>query len=206
MEQGKPQERVFGPLEVAKDLGVSSSGLRRLALIYERVYGQLPRDPRLGRMWTLEAIGRLEEARAEVQKGRAVSVEAALAALRAGMEPASPVVRGATIQEEPLAALLLEIKSLREAVEEQNRLLSEQGRRIGGLEEENRLLRESIVFEEQEDLTEQIPRNWMLDQTQSYNPEDYSASLEGEEPSKADPEDINQEKHRPPWWKRLFGR
>src|SRR3712207_1696283 len=88
----QPSE-VYLPEDVAKRLGISSAGLRRLAVIYERVYEQLPRSPNRGRLWTGDAVERLESARLAVQQGRAVSVEAALAGLRAGAEPieAQPV-------------------------------------------------------------------------------------------------------------------
>jgi hypothetical protein len=94
-QEQKAEQRVYAPGEVAAQLGISGPGLRRLALIYERVYGELPRDPKLGRVWPQEAAERLERARGDVQAGRAVSVEAALAAIRAGAEPPPPVQRSA---------------------------------------------------------------------------------------------------------------
>lgn len=134
---GAPRE-VRAPADVAGELGVSSSGLRRLALIYERVHGDLPRDPRLGRMWPTEAIERLALAREEVQAARAVSIEAALAALRrsAGVEPSPPVQRTPT-PPEPSEALLEELRLLRGAVEGMSN-------RLESLERENRELRESV--------------------------------------------------------------
>ena len=140
MDREPPEERrVYSPADVAARLGVSSSGLRRLALIYERVHGELPRDPKLGRVWPMEAIYRLERARLDVQAARAVSVEQALADHRAGLEPErapapAGVPTGAT-GTNALEALVGELRALREAVEEQNRLLEEQGRRLEALEE-----------------------------------------------------------------------
>ncbi len=93
MEGEGAERRVYAPGDVASRLGISGPGLRRLALIYERVYGELPRDPKLGRVWPQGAVERLERARADVQAGRAVSVEAALAAIRAGVEAPPPVQR-----------------------------------------------------------------------------------------------------------------
>lgn len=127
---------VRAPADVAGELGVSSSGLRRLALIYERVYGQLPRDPRLGRMWPAEAVERLALAREEVQAGRAVSIEATLSAARAGVEPRPPVQRPQD-PPEPVEALLRELRSLRGAVEGMSG-------RLEALERENRELREAV--------------------------------------------------------------
>ncbi len=130
----QPSE-VYLPEDVAKHLGISSAGLRRLAVIYERVYGELPRSPNRGRLWTGDAVERLESARLAVQQGRAVSVEAALAGLRAGAEPieAQPAVTttSPTTSSQPLGALVGELRALREAVEEQNR-------RLGALEEGDR--------------------------------------------------------------------
>lgn len=140
MDREPPEERrVYSPADVAGRLGVSSSGLRRLALIYERVYGDLGRDPKLGRVWSMEAIERLERARRDVQAARAVSVEQALADHRAGLEPErapapAGVPTGTTGGTNPLEALVGELRALREAVEEQNRLLEEQGRRLEALE------------------------------------------------------------------------
>jgi len=141
--EGFAQREVRAPADVAGDLGVSSSGLRRLALIYERVHGDLPRDPRLGRMWPTEAIERLALAREEVQAGRAVSIEAALAALRVlPGQPSAPVQRpqAQAVPREPLEAMVEEMKLLRGAVEGMSRRLAAQ-------ERENRELRETISRE-----------------------------------------------------------
>ena len=69
---------VYEPKDAAEQLGLSPAGLRRLAGIYERVYDDLPRDARRGRLWPQEAIYRLDRARTLVHEGRAPSVEAAL--------------------------------------------------------------------------------------------------------------------------------
>lgn len=124
--------RVYPPHEVQARLEVSASGLRRLAGIYERTVGQLPRDER-GRVWPEEAVEELEGARAIVREQRAVSIEAAL---RLGQEgpPGTPVRAGdvpdvAPVQERggpsPAEAILEELRSLRELVEEQNRRIAE---------------------------------------------------------------------------------
>ncbi|HVF02791.1 MAG TPA: hypothetical protein VNA27_15815 [Rubrobacteraceae bacterium] len=75
--KGQEQRRVYPPSEVQARLEVSASGLRRLAGIYERTVGSLPRDER-GRVWPEDAVEALEDARAMVRESRAVSIEAAL--------------------------------------------------------------------------------------------------------------------------------
>ena len=72
------------PADVARRLGISGAGLRRLAQGYERVFRPLPRDPKHGRLWPEDAIRYMEAARAMVGAGKAVSVEAALDTLARG--------------------------------------------------------------------------------------------------------------------------
>lgn len=66
------------PKLVAHQLKVSASGLRRLAAIYEAVYGPLPKDALGGRMWTSEAVARLSSAKALHEVGAVRSVREAL--------------------------------------------------------------------------------------------------------------------------------
>lgn len=146
---GSEPRRVYPPSEVQGRLGVSASGLRRLAGIYERSVGQLPRDER-GRVWPEEAIGILEAARAAVREQRAVSIEAALRGQEAPHGgagdpemvnvPEAPFggIRGGS---GPAEAILEELRALRELVEEQNR-------RIRELEEAVRTGRELPAAEE----------------------------------------------------------
>ena len=127
------QRRVYPPHEVQARLEVSASGLRRLAGIYERTVGPLPRDER-GRVWPEEAVEALEEARAIVREQRAVSIEAALrsqdAPHNAGEVPAGgnlPTAPsgGFRAASEPVAAILEELRALRAVVEEQNARIAE---------------------------------------------------------------------------------
>lgn len=78
-------ERLRTPRQVAEALGVSPSGLRRLAEIYAAVCGELPRDPRSrSRLWPPRAVRELATARRLVAGKRAASVSEALVSLRQG--------------------------------------------------------------------------------------------------------------------------
>lgn len=129
-------QTIYEPKDAAQWLGLSGAGLRRLAPIYERVYGDLPRDARRGRLWPQHAIYRLDRARMLVQEGRSPSVEAALRYEETGddadLYPAPRKPADAN-----LAALLEELRGLRQAVERQNALLEEQGQRLAALEAPN---------------------------------------------------------------------
>ena len=72
------QQLVYPPADVARRLGISGAGLRRLAQGYERVFNPLPRDTKHGRLWPESAVRQMETARAMVGAGKATSVEAAL--------------------------------------------------------------------------------------------------------------------------------
>lgn len=126
-------DRRYEPHEAAALLGMSGANLRRLAPIYERVYGDLPRDARRGRVWPPEAIDHLKRARDAVRSGRSQSVQAALVAERTGEDLA-----GGAGDDLPapntLAEFIAEIRALRHTIEDQNRLIIEQGRRIEALE------------------------------------------------------------------------
>ncbi len=83
---------VYDPARAADLLGVSASGLRRLAPIYESVFGELKRvgkgdESKRSREWTTEAIERLQTARGVTGRGRPYrTIEAALGAIREGAE------------------------------------------------------------------------------------------------------------------------
>ncbi len=147
-----PEQRVYAPRDVAARLGISVAGLRRLAVQYERTFGDLPRDER-GRLWPEDAVERLEAAHDLVRAGHAVSTEAAL---RGRVEWGPPVGIGAEPAatggiRDPKDAAARELRTLRWAIEEQNRImegvaraLERQGERLEALEEENRRLRAEL--------------------------------------------------------------
>jgi hypothetical protein len=81
-------EVVLSPGEAARVLGVSPSGLRRLAVVYGEVYGPLEKDASgTSRIWPREAVMRLQAARALMAAGQARSVRDALQAVEGGAAP-----------------------------------------------------------------------------------------------------------------------
>jgi hypothetical protein len=113
-------EVVLTPGEAARQLGVSPSGLRRLAVIYGEVYGDLQKDAGgTSRIWTQEAVTRLQQARALMAAGQARSVRDALVAVEGGASPRVEVaVSGGDV-----AAALGVVATQLEAVLESNRRL-----------------------------------------------------------------------------------
>lgn len=81
-------EVVLSPGEAARRLKVSPSGLRRLAVVYGEVYGDLQKDAGgTSRLWPQEAVMRLEAARALLAAGQARSIRDALVAVEGGAAP-----------------------------------------------------------------------------------------------------------------------
>lgn len=164
-------------------LGVSPSGLRRLASIYVEVHGELPRHPATqNRLWPVVAVERLQAARTLVEAGRARSVREALQLLEHEVDlsvelqdPAATLPTG-----EALGVLVEAVQALREELAEVRRdnaavrrqleetpssgdseeleriavALERQGRQLGELHEENRRLRE------ENNLLRRRPRPW----------------------------------------------
>jgi hypothetical protein len=88
--KNEPVVTFLEPSAAAERLGVSASGLRRLAPIYEQVYEPLPRrgsgdKSKRARLWSTEAVDSLQDARALVDKGRCKTILEALQALQAGV-------------------------------------------------------------------------------------------------------------------------
>lgn len=115
---------VYPPAEVARQLGMSASGLRRLARIYEEMFGPLPRDDSGSRLWPEDAVHRLSAARMTVEAGRAKSVAEALASpeltlegpLEATEQPDQGAITLAVLEE--LRALRSEVARLSEQLEQ----------------------------------------------------------------------------------------
>ncbi len=80
----------MSPGSAARRLGVSPSGLRRLAGAYSEVYGELQKDASgTSRIWSGEAVARLEAARALMAAGQARSIKDALLAVEGGATPSA---------------------------------------------------------------------------------------------------------------------
>lgn len=104
------------PRAAATLLGVSPSGLRRLAEIYSAVCGELPRDPRTrSRLWPEEALAELSGARDLVLGNRAASIREALESIRRGDNEPAPLDRRANVDpdDEERAELIAELRELR---------------------------------------------------------------------------------------------
>lgn len=104
------------PRAAATLLGVSPSGLRRLAEIYSSVCGELPRDPRTrSRLWPEEALAELSGARELVLGNRAASIREALESIRRGDNEPAPIGRraGGGQDDEERAELIAELRELR---------------------------------------------------------------------------------------------
>lgn len=137
--------RVYTPGDVAERIGISGQRLRQLARSYEHVRGELPRDER-GRMWPEEAVEELERARELVRIGRAGGIEQALRGeLTTEGEEVHPPTRNPPASDiAAVAELTGELRALRQAVEEQNRLMGAMVSRLEDLEHENQRLREAV--------------------------------------------------------------
>ncbi len=104
----------------AEHLGVSPSGMRRLATIYERVNGPLPRRGGGGRLFGGTVLGQLATARRLVDAGQVATIGEALAALNRGEWPdgALETLGEAPVNAQALSeAVLRELRALRAEVE-----------------------------------------------------------------------------------------
>lgn len=114
-------EVVLNPGDVARRLGVSPSGLRRLAGVYAELYGDLPKDASgTSRLWPLEAVRQLEAARALLSAGQARSIKDALIAVETG---AAPRVEMVAAQDRDVIKALGVVAAQLEAVLDSNRRL-----------------------------------------------------------------------------------
>lgn len=107
----------------AEQVGVSASGLRRLAPLYEAVHGELPRKPKShNRLWPQVAVERLQRARRLVEAERYRTISDALTALARGLKADDTEVAPTTARVSPdatqqaLAMLTAEVRQLRQEV------------------------------------------------------------------------------------------
>lgn len=125
-----PIVTLLEPAIAAKRLGVSASGLRRLAPIYEEVHGELPRkgsgaEDKRARLWPQEAVERLQDARRLVELERFRTISDALRALESGavvetveLEPRDRHAGADIATQQALQRLLEEMQALRAEVAE----------------------------------------------------------------------------------------
>lgn len=147
--------------------------------MYEKVYGPLPRDQRQGRVYSEEAVERLERAREMVRAGRSTSIEAALRGEEV-IDKADPQEEQHRATREQIEALYEEVRALRATVEE--------------LVGENRALRERLPELESSERPQEPPQ------------QEAETSIGGEDQEEAgEPESALGRRLRP-WWRRLTGR
>lgn len=128
-DEGEPLVTLLEPATAAERLGVSASGLRRLAPIYEQVHEPLPRrgtgdESKRARLWSTDAVERLQDARALVEQGRCKTILEALQALQAGVittleiEPTNRQTSLDIATQRTLEVLIKEVSALRDEVAE----------------------------------------------------------------------------------------
>lgn len=124
----------YTPAQVAQVLGVSAPSVRRIALVYESVFGPLPRDERGHRHWPQQALHRTQAAHQALGAGSVASLEAALRLIDEGDDLPVPVDLSAAAPEpDVLAEVLLELRRLREVVEAQHLELGALRQEVMGL-------------------------------------------------------------------------
>ncbi len=119
MSEETQDATLLRPGVAAQRHGVSGAALRRMAAAYERVRGALP-ESSAGRPWPIEAVERLEQARALLAAGRAKSVQAALEAHDLGARvsvDAAPALRDGATALNVIAVQLKGVVRLKQHVE-----------------------------------------------------------------------------------------
>ncbi len=95
-DQEQEPELLIPPKGAAERLGVSASGLRRLATLWEEIYGPIHWEGEReggGRVYPLSVVTKLEAARGLVREGKSKSIQNALQALDMGATRHSPTIR-----------------------------------------------------------------------------------------------------------------
>ncbi len=127
--KNEPVVTLLEPSAAAERLGVSASGLRRLAPIYEQIHEPLPRRgsgdvSKRARLWSTEAVDRLQDARALVEQGRCKTILEALQAQQAGVittlevEPVNRQQGLDIATRKTLELLIKEVSALRDEIAE----------------------------------------------------------------------------------------
>lgn len=114
------------PGDVAQVLGVQPRTVRRMAETYEAVFGELPRvrpeEDRSSRLWTVEAVRRVQVAHLALRSGKVGSLEHALVLVRDGAE--LPVVAAESASGQGADNLTAQLAELRALLEVQGRELT----------------------------------------------------------------------------------
>ena len=120
MQNGEQAGMLLEAGAAAEQLGVSPSGMRRLAVIYEQVHGPLLRRGGGGRLFSSEALEALETARRVVELEQVATIREALQRLKEGerLEMTLEAVEGAPVNAQVLSgAVVRELRALRAEVE-----------------------------------------------------------------------------------------
>lgn len=137
MSQVEGEGILLPPAEAMRVLGVSASGLRRYASIYEKIHGEMPRDNQSRRLWSREAVDALRAAKGLVDAGKVSSIEQALEGLQNAPQTMIEAAANLSVKstDEALSSVLekleivdrlvQEVQQLREQVERQNDLMTE---------------------------------------------------------------------------------
>jgi DNA-binding transcriptional MerR regulator len=120
-------DNLLTPAEAAQLLGVQPRTIRRMAETYEAIFGELPRkcagkkgSPRL---WTQEAVHRVQTAHIAQKSGKVVSLELALEMLKVDhVLPTQPET--AQVSRQELTNILAQLAELRTLVEAQEHELA----------------------------------------------------------------------------------
>ncbi len=137
MSQPDGEGVLLPPAEAMRVLGVSASGLRRYASIYEGIHGDMTRDNQGRRLWNRQSVDALRAAKGLVDAGKVVSIGAALEGLQDA--PQTMIEAAANLSAKPtdealnrvleklnsVSRLELEVQLLREQVEKQNALMEQ---------------------------------------------------------------------------------
>lgn len=165
------QQVILTPGDAAQRLGVSPSGLRRLAGVYGQMFGPLPKDSTgTSRLWPQEAVVRLHTARLMLAAGQARTIRDALQALERGAEPTADAVVALGQEGRVVEALGLVVSELR-SVSETNSALRVELQELRGQVAQLRAAQsqpEALPWSEgpaEQQQAEQAPTGQPVDQT-----------------------------------------
>ena len=132
-EQPRPTQLEYTSAQACARLGVSASTLRRQVATYEAVFEPLTRDD-AGRHYTDAVLTQLERAQV-LREGGAASLKAALKMLAQGDERLhAQALERPNERDEVSAELLLELRTLTQALSELNGHMRLQNQRLQALE------------------------------------------------------------------------